>query len=136
MLLSVLECDGAELSVLITDDAEIAELNASYRNKAKPTDVLSFPLDALEEKPTDSSLGDVVISVPTLVRQAKAFKVTPGEEWLRLLIHGVLHLLGYEHERVDRNIRRRMQRKEEELRILLAPLLLGKAPQKIPNRKA
>jgi len=91
----------AELSVVLTGDAEVKRLNKTYRHKDKTTDVLSFPL--LEGKKLRSgpgktlALGDVVISVPQTRRQAaeqgKPFK---GELAL-LLIHGILHLLGYDH---------------------------------------
>jgi rRNA maturation RNase YbeY len=97
-------------------DLEIHALNRQYRGKDKPTDVLSFPLaDALQP----SLLGDVVISIETAARQAQRRRHSLGEELQTLLIHGVLHLLGYDHE-VSRSEAIRMHRKEREVRAVLA----------------
>jgi rRNA maturation RNase YbeY len=97
-------------------DLEIHALNRQYRTKDKPTDVLSFPLaDALQP----SLLGDVVISIETAARQAQRRGHSLGEELQTLLIHGVLHLLGYDHE-VSRSEAIRMHRKEREVRAVLA----------------
>jgi len=121
-LLNDLECEQCELSILFTDDVEIAELNRSYRKKPKPTDVLSFA--ALESAHgAEDVLGDVVISVDTAARQAKERGLKLEEEILRLLIHGVLHLLGYDHEKVPKREAVRMRRKEDELYELLHPQL-------------
>jgi probable rRNA maturation factor len=99
-ILSSLALADAELSILLTGDREIHDLNLRYREKDKPTDVLSFPQD--DEEPLDGSpriLGDVVISVETTERQAKEKGHTFERELTILLIHGVLHLIGYDHER-------------------------------------
>jgi probable rRNA maturation factor len=98
-LLEDLACDKQELSILFTDDKRIAELNKIYRQKDKPTNVLAFPM---AEGPSDvesGMLGDVVISVDTALREAAGTGETPVEATYRLLIHGLLHLLGYDHER-------------------------------------
>jgi probable rRNA maturation factor len=102
-LLEDLACDKLELSILFTDDKRIAELNKQYRGKDKPTNVLAFPMD---EDPTDvetGMLGDVVISVDTALREAAGTGETPGETVYRLVVHGLLHLLGYDHERSPRD---------------------------------
>ena len=96
-------------------DQTIHELNRQYRNKDKPTDVLSFPL-ADEVCPT--LLGDVVISIATARRQARQRKRAFADELRALLIHGILHLLGYDHEVSDSEAVR-MRRKERELKALL-----------------
>ena len=99
-ILSSLTLAGAELSILLTGDREIRDLNLRYRGKDKPTDVLSFPQD--DEEPLQGSprvLGDVVISVETAERQAGEKGHAFGRELTILLIHGVLHLIGYDHER-------------------------------------
>ena len=97
-------------------DPEIHDLNRRYRGKDRPTDVLSFPLaDALQP----SLLGEVVISVETAARQAQRRGRSLPEELQTLLIHGVLHLLGYDHE-VSRSEAIRMRRKEREVRAVLA----------------
>src|SRR5947209_9335003 len=102
----------AELSLALVTDPEIHDLNRRYRGKDRPTDVLSFPLaDALQS----SLLGEVVISVETAARQAQRRGHSLREELQTLLIHGVLHLLGYDHE-VSRREAIRMRRKEREVK--------------------
>lgn len=90
-------------------------LNLQYREKDKPTDVLSFPL-ADELQP--HLLGDVVISIETAARQAQRRKHSLREELQILLIHGILHLLGYDHE-LSRSEAIRMHRKEREIKAIL-----------------
>jgi probable rRNA maturation factor len=90
-------------------------LNRQYRGKDKPTDVLSFPL-ADEWQPC--LLGDVVISVETATRQARRRGHSLREELQTLLIHGILHLLGYDHE-ISRSEAIRMHRKEREVKTIL-----------------
>jgi phosphate starvation-inducible PhoH-like protein len=102
------ERDVAELSIVLVSDGEMQRLNRRWRRKDRPTDVLSFPLDA------GGLLGDVVISVDTARRQAAEQGTTLGREADRLLIHGLLHLLGYDHERSPAEARR-MQRRERAL---------------------
>ena len=82
----------SEISLLFTDDAEIRELNRQYLDNDRPTDVLSFPTD------DNKIIGDIAISIDRAAEQAEAQGDTLTEELARLLIHGVLHLLGYEHE--------------------------------------
>ena len=108
------------LSLLITDDRHIAELNSTYRHKAKPTDVLSFPAPSLppatsndDREPTP--LGDIAISIETAARQARSFNVALQTEMTRLLTHGILHLLGYEHEKVPSHIAKKMRKMEEDI---------------------
>jgi rRNA maturation RNase YbeY len=107
-LLRALRLSEAELSILLVSDAEMQRLNRRWRGKDRPTDVLSFPQEA------DGLLGDVVISVDTARRQAAEQRTTLGREADRLLIHGLLHLLGYDHERSPTEARR-MQRRERAL---------------------
>lgn len=85
--------EALELSVVFCDDAFIHELNRDYRGKDKPTDVLSFPQD-LES----GLLGDLILSIPTSLRQARARKARLADEIEWLFLHGCLHLLGYEDE--------------------------------------
>jgi probable rRNA maturation factor len=102
LILSGLGHSRSELSIALVGDAEIAELNEGYRQKSRPTDVLSFSL--LEGPHADfrgQLLGDVVISVETAARQARARRRSLDEEVSRLLIHGVLHLIGHDHEATD-----------------------------------
>jgi len=125
-LLNALGCEsGSELGVLITDDREISELNNAYRKKPKPTDVLSFSLrEGRGSEYRNKALGDVVISLETALCQAREQRVPVTEELLRLVIHGTLHLVGYDHENVSREKARLMRKKECELFELLAQFAL------------
>lgn len=99
-VLAALGREGAELSILLVDDAAIAALNHRYRGRARATDVLAFSL--LEGAHADrrgSLLGDVVIGIETAARQARARRRTLDDEVARLLVHGALHLVGYDHAR-------------------------------------
>lgn len=108
--------EDVELSVLLTTDLEIADLNQRYRKKQSATDVLSFSQnEGGAGANTAKHLGDLVISLETCARQAKEFKVSFMEELHRLLVHGLLHLLGYDHENVSQAEAKRMQKKEKEL---------------------
>ncbi|CCQ91971.1 putative metalloprotease PERMA_1963 [Nitrospina gracilis 3/211] len=98
-VLSALDLENEELSILLTDDARIHELNLQYRDKDQATDVLSFPQDEDAVNETgDRLLGDVVLSVETADRQAHDHHLSLQEELILLLIHGILHLMGYDHE--------------------------------------
>lgn len=112
--------DVTEVSILLTNDREIQKLNSSYRGKDKATDILSFPLLDKNSTPVTSALGDLVISLETAKRQAVKYKHSLNKELERLIVHGILHLLGYDHEKVTKNEAERMRRKERKLtRILL-----------------
>jgi probable rRNA maturation factor len=92
----------AELSVALVDDAAIAALNARYRGRQGPTDVLSFSLfEGAHAERRGALLGDVVVSLETAERQARRGRRSLDDEVLRLLIHGALHLVGHDHERED-----------------------------------
>ena len=96
------ECKGA-LTVVITDDVQVKELNRRYRGVDASTDVLAFgaadELDAFVPSPEiPAYLGDIVISYPRAVEQAAAYGHSAEEELSILVVHGVLHLLGYDHE--------------------------------------
>ena len=113
-LLRLLDRD-AELSIVLVDDAEMRRLNGLYRRIDRPTDVLAFAMR--EGGGSDLHphvLGDVVISLDTAGRQAAARGVSTADEVRVLLTHGVLHLLGYDHERSPAEARR-MFRKQRDL---------------------
>jgi probable rRNA maturation factor len=99
-LLALLELEAAELSIVLCDDEFIRELNRTYRGRDLPTDVLSFPQDGGPGVPRRSVavLGDVVISIDTAARQARSRRATLSDEVTALLVHGVLHLVGLDHE--------------------------------------
>ena len=92
----------AELSILLADDAVVHELNRDYRHIDAPTDVLSFSQsegpDFTRPEGEAPHLGDVVISIDTARRQAAEYDVSLQDELSHLLVHGILHLLGHDHE--------------------------------------
>jgi len=100
-----------ELSLVLSDDPFIHQLNRDYRGKDRPTDVLSF-----EQDPAGGVLGDIVISVPTARRQARAHGHDTAHEIEWLFLHGALHLLGYDDEteaqaaEMDRRAHRALER--------------------------
>ena len=99
-ILLILEHENHELSVLLSDDKNIRTLNKQYRGIDQTTDVLSFSQSKKEEtEPSSHLMGDVVISTVTAKRQASEHGLTLEEEIVLLLIHGTLHLLGFDHER-------------------------------------
>ncbi len=105
--------DG-EVSVLFLDDKEIRKLNREYRGVDRPTDVLSFALNEGDlPDPYPEALGDIVISVESAARQAEEAGCSFENEITRLLVHGALHLLGYDHERSEKEAAkmRSMERK-------------------------
>ena len=90
-----------EIGVACVDNAESHELNLQYRQKDKPTNVLSFPSDIPEEMLSlldAEPLGDLVICIPVVLQEAAEQQKTPTDHFTHLLVHGVLHLLGYDHE--------------------------------------
>jgi len=90
------ELSEAEVSVYIVDEPESQELNGQYRGKDKPTNVLSFPADIPDEVGVPL-LGDLVVCAPVVEREAKEQGKTLEAHWAHMLIHGTLHLLGYDH---------------------------------------
>ena len=93
------ECVDCELSVVFGNDRLLHDLNRSYRHKDRPTNVLAFPQEAVSDTgPTVQMLGDVIVSLPTAAREAEDLGQPLEARVLYLLIHGLLHLLGYDHE--------------------------------------
>lgn len=86
----------AAVTLLLTDDAELHRLNRDFRRKDRPTDVLSFPAGPGDDD-DPGFLGDVALSVERALDQAPRFSAGPDEEVARLVVHGLLHLLGYDH---------------------------------------
>lgn len=115
--------EDAEVSLTLTDDARIWELNRTYRGVDRPTDVLSFALmESDEEEPEildweDDVLGDIIISVERARAQAIEYGHSFNRELLYLAVHGTLHLLGYDHEEEEDKLV--MRQKEEEVLALL-----------------
>ncbi len=112
-----------ELSLTLTSDASIRALNRDYRNQDRATDVLSFSqIEERDGAPPDPRavrniegmpLGDVVISIDTALAQSRAYGVAPEDRLRTLLIHGFLHLLGYDHERSTSEARKMFARERE-----------------------
>jgi probable rRNA maturation factor len=106
---------SAELGILFVGDQRMRGLNRRYRGKDRTTDVLAFAMREAARPEVSrlipDMLGDVVISIPTAWRQAKEARWTLDEELACLLIHGILHLCGYDHERGEKEARR-MHRRE------------------------
>ena len=114
-LLKDLGVSPAELSILLVDNPQIQKLNRLWRKKDRPTDVLAFAQREGEKAdPADPVLGDIVISVEQAKKQAEAQGHSLEKELDILLIHGILHLLGYEHEHGGRQAKK-MREKEKEL---------------------
>jgi len=94
--------DNVHIAIIITDDIEMQKINSEFRGKDKPTDVISF---AYRDEPFPShegiteELGDLYISIDTAIKQAAEYGVPLADELKRLTIHGLLHLLGYDHEK-------------------------------------
>ncbi len=103
------DCD---LTVIFTDSAHLRRLNRRYRGRDRVTDVISFAMtEGADSRYNAKELGDVFISLPRARRQAREYRVTAEEEIRRLTVHGVLHLLGYDH--VKPGQAPKMQRREE-----------------------
>jgi rRNA maturation RNase YbeY len=111
---------SAQLSLSLVGKTRMRSLNRKYRGRDYPTDVLAFPMESMGEQ-TEIFLGDVVICLPMAIGQASRFGNSADQEILRLLIHGTLHLLGYDHEQSLREATR-MQRKERAMVQKLSPI--------------
>ncbi|MCC6136317.1 MAG: rRNA maturation RNase YbeY [Gammaproteobacteria bacterium] len=90
----------AEITIRIVNEVESAALNETYRHKQGSTNVLSFPFEAPPEVPS-LLLGDIVICAPVVLREAVSQGKPPPAHWAHLVIHGVLHLLGYDHDEIQ-----------------------------------
>ena len=91
---AAIDKDGASATIAFVSDKNIRQLNRQFRDVDKATDVLSFPADDTDK----ANLGDIAISVETAARQAKENGLTFDEEVAQLILHGLLHLCGYDHE--------------------------------------
>ena len=91
---------GGQMTVRVVDEKEGAELNERYRRRAGPTNVLAFAFDA-PELPSARILGDVVVCAPVAAREAREHAKRLDAHWAHLVVHGTLHLLGYDHDRTE-----------------------------------
>ncbi|MBU0482604.1 MAG: pyridoxine 5'-phosphate synthase [Proteobacteria bacterium] len=113
-LLKICRLEDHELSLLLVDDEQMTLLNRDYRAKNKPTNVLSFPMLDAPPGPGPEMIGDIVISIDTAAREAAERKVSCHQRITRLMVHGLVHLLGLDHERSEKEARL-MEAKEREL---------------------
>ena len=122
VVMKSLGCLNQEVSILLTVDADIRKLNQQFRNIDQATDVLSFPQDVDEDPiiPGEIILGDIAVSLDTAQVQARQHGLTFEEEIILLLIHGILHLIGYDHE-ISEQEDERMRIKTGELFSLVFP---------------
>jgi probable rRNA maturation factor len=93
--------DRAEVSLLLTNDADMRALNARWRGHDTPTNVLSFPAAGTERLSESAALGDIALAFETLAREAKATGVPLADHYRHLIAHGFLHLIGYDHQTDD-----------------------------------
>ncbi len=89
---------GAEVSLLLADDATLRELNRAWRGKDKPTNVLSFPAVPQDQLPRSPVIGDIAVAYETVAREAHDEGKAPLDHATHLVVHGMLHLLGFDHE--------------------------------------
>ena len=107
----------AELTIVLSDDNQLRELNQQWMGVDAPTDVLSFPSDEIDPDTGNRYLGDILISVQRAVEQAKTAGHAVESEIQLLIVHGVLHLLGYDH--ADAKEKTRMWKAQAEILALL-----------------
>ena len=106
-----------EISILVTDDDQIQQLNREYRKTDKPTNVLSFPMQEGDFGDiTPGLLGDVVISCETAQKESEKANINFSERISQLLIHGILHLIGFDHEQSSENAQKMEEKSLELLR--------------------
>lgn len=114
-----MDCPDAELSILILDDQQIAELNRKFLNRKGPTNVIAFPMQEGQfSEIAPNLLGDVVISVETAQQEAQRAGLRMEDRFNQLLIHGILHLLGYDHAQTKSEARRMENKTREILKII------------------
>jgi probable rRNA maturation factor len=118
-ILNALDYPDAELSIRIGNDQQIAQFNRDYLNRKGPTNVIAFPMRAGQfSEITPNLLGDVVISAQTAHREGQSAGLSRQDRFDQLLIHGILHLCGYDHENTKTEARRMEKKTEELLKII------------------
>ena len=118
-ILNALDCDDAELSILIVDDPQIAILNKKYLHRNGPTNVIAFPMRTDQFSNINPELlGDVVISIETAEKEGKNIGISMEERFTQLLVHGILHLLGYDHEKSEQEADKMEKKSDEILKLI------------------
>lgn len=119
VILSALGYPDAELSILIVDDQQIAQLNRQYLNRKGPTNVIAFCMRQGQFSDiAPNLLGDIVISADTAQREAQSAAISMQDRFDQLLIHGTLHLLGYDHENTEDEALKMEEKAAELLQLL------------------
>jgi len=118
-ILNALDYHDAELSILIVDDPQIAILNKKYLHRNGPTNVIAFPMRTDQFSNINPELlGDVVISIETAEKEGKNIGISMEERFTQLLVHGILHLLGYDHETSEQEADKMEKKSEEILKLI------------------
>lgn len=132
-MIELLQLQNNEISFVLTDDATIHQLNKDYRHKDRPTDVLAFAMREGEfAELAGSALGDVIVSVPTARKQADERAIPVLDEVTMLLAHGLLHLLGWDHETAAKD--RKMRAETDRLVQAAQPVAPKKRAAAAPKR--
>jgi probable rRNA maturation factor len=134
-MIKLLQIEKSEISFLLTDDTRVHELNRVYRKKDRPTDVLAFAMhEGAFSELAGASLGDVIVSVETARKQAREQGKETIDEVTMLLAHGLLHLLGWDHDTPSKD--RRMRAETDRLCRAAEPLAQRSAPAKARETRA
>jgi len=126
VILGALDCPDGEISILIVDDPQIEKLNRKYLNRTGPTNVIAFPMREGEfSHLSPQLLGDVVISTDTAAKEAQYSGMSMDQRFKELLVHGMLHLFGYDHETSKRDALK-MEKKSHALLELIRDVEKGR----------
>ena len=118
-ILNALACHDAELSILIVDDSQIAILNKKHLRRHGPTNVIAFPMRTDQFSNINPELlGDVAISIETAEKEGKSIEISMEERFTQLLVHGILHLLGYDHEKSEQEADKMEKKSDEILKLI------------------
>ena len=118
-ILNALDCPEGELSIVLVDDEEIAALNQEYLQRSGPTNVIAFPMQEGEfSEVTPDLIGDVVISLDTCRRESEGAAMPFEERLDQLLVHGILHLFGYDHVTNEADAARMAAKSDEIMKLL------------------
>jgi len=114
VILGALDCPDGEISILIVDDPQIKKLNRKYLNRNSPTNVIAFPMREGEfTHLSPQLLGDVVISTDTAAKEAQNSAMSMEQRLTELLVHGILHLFGYDHETSAQDARKMAEKSRQ-----------------------
>jgi probable rRNA maturation factor len=119
VILGALDCPDGEISILIVDDPQIKKLNRKYLNRNSPTNVIAFSMREGEfTHLSPQLLGDVVISTDTAAKEAQNSAISMEQRLTELLVHGILHLFGYDHETSAQDARKMAEKSRQLLQLI------------------